>query len=524
MAEQDIRLPVEGFWINNWIARRADITPDWLVLMDEVDGGRYITYAQLNERADRLAHFLRERLGIEKGSRVAMLAWNRLEVIDCLFACAKIGAIFAPVNTRLTAREIADYFSSIRPRALFYEPVFEDRVKELTGLVGIEELVVLGEGGLGNSRPYEEALEGPRLEEPVKVGLEDPWMLLQTGGTTGKPKAGIVPFRMVLWNIVNTVRDLIVPGDTTITAVPLFHIGGYTYTIPLLFWGGTNILLYRWNVERFIELVERERPSFLFLVPAQLKMLVEHPRFKEADFTSVRWFTSGGAAQTEEIRQAFDEKGLTLKQGYGLTEMGPGVFALDPWDARRKAGSIGKPNYLVEVRVVDDEGRDVGPGQDGELLLRGPSLFGGYWQMPDETARAFEGGWLHTGDLVRYDEEGYFYIVGRKKFVIRSGSESIYPWEVEAVLKEHPKVEDVLVIGVPDEKWGEVPKALVVVREGEELTGEELVAFCEGKLARYKIPRYIQFVEEIPRSPVGKIIWREVRARYGQPTGDYVRK
>ena len=520
----EISPPVEGYWINNWIGRRAELTPNWLALVDEVNGGRYLTYADFNSRVDKVARFLKEELGIQKGDRVAMLSWNRVEILDCLFACGKIGAIFAPVNVRLTAREIADYFKAITPRVLVYEPVFSEKVKELLELVEVEHTITLDTGGLEGSIEYSEALSSQPLERPERVGLEDPWMILQTGGTTGKPKAGIVPFRMVLWNIVNTVRDLIVPGDTTITALPLFHIGGYTYTIPLLFWGGTNILLYRWNVERYIELVERERPTFLFLVPTQLKMLVEHPRFKDADFTSVRWFTSGGAAQTEEIRKAFDEKGLTLKQGYGLTEMGPGVFALDPWDARRKAGSIGKPNYLVDVRVVDEEGRDVGPNEDGELLLRGPSVFGGYWQMPDETAKAFEGGWLHTGDLVRYDEEGYFYIVGRKKFVIRSGAESIYPWEVEEIIKAHPKVADVLVIGVPDEKWGEVPKALVVVKEGETLTGEEIVRFCEGKLARYKIPRYIQFVEEIPRSPVGKVLWSEVRARYGQPGGDYVRK
>lgn len=366
-------------------------------------------------------------------------------------------------------------------------------------------LVHSGFDNVSGSFSYRELMTNDvSLRVIADVELEDPLMMLQTGGTTGKPKIAKVNYRMILWNAVNTVRDLIIPYDTTITAVPLYHIGGFTYTIPLLFWGGTNILMPRWDVNLYLDLVQRERPTFLFLVPSQLKTMIDSPKFQTTDFSSVRFLTAGGAALTSEMIKAVFEKGITQKQGYGMTEMGPGIFALDPLDGYNYMGSIGKPNILVEAKVVRSDGSEAGPNESGELLLRGPSVFGGYWNNEIETCETFEEGWLKTGDIVLRTNDGYFYVIGRTKNIIRSGSESIFPEEVEKLLQSHPAVAEALVIGIPDPKWGEVPKALIVVRKTMNVSVENLYTFCADKIAKYKIPKYFEFVPGIPKDSMGK--------------------
>jgi len=511
-----------GEWINNWIKRRAELTPEWIALIDDATSvDRRITYRVLNNRVDKIAKYFKKEFRINKGDIIAMLSWARIEVLETLFAASKLGSIFFPLNTRYTGSELVKLLEGIKPKILIYEKEFEDKVSLIKEKLDIRYYVSVGQKS-GDSLNYEEMTKYSYfLEKAESVTLEDPLMILQTGGTTGKPKAGIVTYRMIFWNALNTLRDLIVPGDITITALPLFHIGGYTYVIPLLMFGGTNFIMHRWNVEKFMDYVERERPSFLFLVPTQLKMLLEHPRFREADFSSVRWITSGGAALTKDIIKGIFSKGIVMKQGFGLTEMGPGVFALDPWDAERKMGSIGKPNLLVETKVIKKNGEKAGPNEEGELFLRGPSIFGGYWNMPDETVKTLKGGWLRTGDVVKYDDEGYYWVVGRSKNVIRSGAESIYPEEVEKVLRDHPKIEEVYVIGVPDEKWGEVSKAIIVLKKGQKITKDEVVQFCMDKLAKYKIPKYIQVVDHIPKTDIGKVSREFLHKKFGKPEDVY---
>jgi len=504
----------QGYWVNNWIAQHAKINLNHIALIDEKSERRF-TYRVFSERVDRIAASFKKKLKLEKSDRVAIISWNRIEMLDTLFATAKIGGIFTPINTRYTSREIEEQITLFKPKVLIYEEEFTEKVKELKK-VKVRWLVHLGKSYIKNSIDFEDLVNyEEKLDRQTPVNLEDPVMILQTGGTTGTPKGAIIPYRMIFWNAMITIRDLIVPGEVTVTCVPLFHIGGYTYTLPLLFWQGTNILMHRWNPEKLLELIEKEKVTFQFLVPAQLKMLVESPKFKTADLTSVRWFTTGGAALTKDIVDAFLKKGVLVKQGYGLTEAGPGVFALDPKDALHKIGSIGKPNLLIDVRVVNDKGEEVAPNNPGELLIRAPSLFGGYWNNTEETSKALEGGWLHTGDIVKYDEEGFFYIVGRKKNVIRSGSESIYPEEIERILSSHPKIHEAVVFGIPDEKWGEVPKALIVLKTGEKLTREEVIKYCEDKMAKYKIPKVIEFLDSIPKTPAGKILREKLIEKYG---------
>jgi fatty-acyl-CoA synthase len=498
-----MRIPYEGAWINDWLSARTNIYPNWLAVIDEADNvERRFTVRDLNNRANHVASFLRENADIKKGDFVCALTRPRVEVIDLLFACSKLGAVFFPLNTRLASPEVSELVTKFRPKVLYIEEDFAPSLKD----IGVPALISSSESTTVGYVKYSQVVDYPNeLQSVESVDLEDPLMILQTGGTTGKPKSAVINHRMVLWNAVNTVRDLIVPYDTTITAVPLYHIGGFTYTIPLLLWGGTNILMPRWDPDSYLKLVRRERPTFLFLVPAQLQSLVDNPKFKDADFSSVRFITAGGAALTPEMISATFDRGLTQKQGFGMTEMGPGIFALDPWDGYNHRGSIGKPNLLVEAKVVRGDGRDADVNESGELFLKGPSIFGGYWKDEEETEKSFVDGWLLTGDVVREDGDGYYYVVGRTKNIIRSGSESIFPEEVEKVLQSHPSVVEALVFGVGDPKWGEVPKALIVCRTGMRVSNEDLAAFCQGKIAKYKIPKYFERVSEIPKDSMGKI-------------------
>jgi fatty-acyl-CoA synthase len=507
-------IPTQGFWINNWIARQADINPNQLILIDEKSDRRF-TYKTFNQSVDRVAAFLKDKSEITKGDRICVISWNRIEMLQFLFASAKLGAIFVPINTRYTTREIKEYATFIQPKILVSEEDFADKIKELKKTFHIESHFELLSDDTATLKAFSNADKYPKkLDKPVAVDLEDPVMIIQTGGTTGTPKGSIVTYRMIFWNAVNTIRDLIVPGEVTVTSVPFFHIGAYTYTLPLLIWGGTNVIMNKWNPEKLIYWIETERVTFQFLVPAQLKMLVEMPRFEKADFASVRWFTTGGAALTRNIVEAMLKKGVIMKQGYGLTEVGPGVFALDPKDAIRKLGSIGKPNLLIDVKVMNDKGEDCAVNEPGELLIRSPSLFGGYWRNPEETRKAVEGGWLHTGDVVRVDEEGFYFIIGREKRVIRSGSESIYPEEIEKLLLLHPKIVDAFVTGVPNEKWGEVPKAFIVIKTDETLDKDQVVNHCLKGLAKYKVPKEIEFVESIPKTAVGKVLKDELMRKH----------
>ncbi|MCL4518431.1 MAG: AMP-binding protein [Thaumarchaeota archaeon] len=512
-----MKIPVEGSWINDWLAKRSSLTPDWVAILDNATGEmRRFTFSDLNARASRVAAYLKHEIGIKKGDLLCLLSWPRVEVLDLLFACSKLGAILFPLNTRYTSSEISNIVQEFKPRTFVFEDEFRGQVE---GISKFQPLINLDPSKHSGAVSYSEVLGyGRSLEQVEEVSLEDTLMILHTGGTTGKPKAAIVNHRMILWNAVNTVRDLIIPYDLTITAVPLYHIGGFTYTIPLLFWGGANILMHRWSQGEFLKLVEQERPTFLFLVPAQLSSLIASEEFKKTDFSSVRFITSGGAALTTDMIQATFEKGITQKQGFGMTEMGPGIFALDPWDGFLHMGSIGKPNLLVEAKTVREDGRAASPEEEGELLLRGPSLFGGYWKDEEETEKTFEDRWMRTGDVARVDKEGYFYVVGRKKNVIRSGSESVLPEEVEKVLLANPAVKEVVVVGVPDQRWGEVPKALVVRKLGHDIGKEDIIAFCEGKLAKFKIPKYVQFVREIPKDSMGKTSRAKLAREFGNPS------
>jgi fatty-acyl-CoA synthase len=514
-------------YFGDWAARGGSYWPGRVAVVDVAKGaGGRFTYAALDERANRLAAWLRDQAGIRRGDRVGLVALNGVEVLDALFACGKLGALLVPYNWRLHAAELAGALERTAPGVLLYSgelgPLVASALATSTSTAAAPRLLHLEPPGLPGSLDYGEALAGSPAA-PVALAdfrLEDPICLLFTGGTTGQPKAAQVTFRQVAWNTFTTVLHELRPGDVTITHTPMFHTGGlFVYTLPLLTLGGRVVLMRRWDAAQALELLAAERVTLFFAVPTQYQQLLEAPGFQRADLSSLRFLTSGGAPLPVPLREAWGAvHAVPFKQGFGMTEFGPGVFSMEPADATRKAGTVGRVNQFVEAMLVDDAGHPVGVDQVGELLLRGPACCAGYWGDPAATAAAIDGeGWLHTGDLARRDAEGFFTIAGRRKDMFISGGENVYPLEIEAALLTHPAVALAAVVGVPDRRWGEVGHAFVTLKPGEAAEAAALLEHLRGRLARFKLPKAVTRLEAMPVSAAGKILKNDLR-RLATPT------
>jgi fatty-acyl-CoA synthase len=507
-------------YFGDWLARWAMYSPEKVALVD-VASGRRLTYREFNWRADQLAGALRQRLGVGKGDRVAVLAHNCAETLELFFALGKLGAIMVPVNYRLAAAEIKHILTDAAPKVLFYGPEFATTIVGLAPELDIASVLAFEPTGAESG--YEALLAsyaGAGVPTPAEISLEDAHLILYTSGTTGLPKGAMLTHGTITWNAINTqVGWDLRSDDVTLTHTPFFHTGGLNVlTTPLIHRGGTIILMRTFDAVTSLELIERERCTVVFAVPTMFHMMLEAANFETAKLDSVRFFVTGGAPCPVPLIEAYAKRGMTFKQGYGLTEAGPNCFTLDGRDAIRKAGSVGFPNFHVDVRVVDDEGQDVPAGAVGELLIRGPHVIKGYWKNPQATAASIQDGWLHTGDLVRRDEEGYFYIVDRKKDMIISGGENIFPAELEHLLLSHPAVAEVAVIGVPHPKWGEVGRVVAVLKAGETATEAELIDYLGERVARYKLPKSVVFVPSLPRNPTGKVLKTTLREQFGAET------
>jgi fatty-acyl-CoA synthase len=505
-------------FIGDWMGRGALYWPEHVAVVDTAkgDAGRF-TYRALNARAEALGAWLRDVAGVKRGDRVGLVAHNGVEYLDALFACGKIGAIFVPYNWRLHAAELTDLVRSIRPRVLLFGDDFRDSVSQVRERIGDSvRLVALESQGLPGADAYATALAHVPAS-PVtndNVAEEDILCLLFTGGTTGRSKGARVSYRMVAWNTLNTLVHEVLPGDVTVTHTPMFHTGGLlVYTVPLLTVGGTVVIMRRWDPEALLDLIPREKVTLFFAVPTQYQQLQESPRFKSTSFSTVRFMTSGGAALPVPLIQSWQAvHPVPFKQGFGMTEFGPGLFSMGPEFAVSKAGSIGRPNYFIAAKLVDDDGREVSAGEVGELVLKGPSMCSGYFEDEAATREAIDAdGWLHTGDLARRDADGFFFIAGRKKDMFISGGENVYPLELESALYEHPAVGQCAVVGVPDAKWGEVGRAFVVLKPGEQASSDALLEHLRGRVARFKVPKRVDVVERLPISAAGKILKRELR-------------
>ncbi len=517
-------------YIGDYLGRREIYSPDKLAIIDAgKDPELRLTYKEWNRRVNRLANWLRDSAGIGFQDRVAILAHDGIEHLDLFYACGKLGAIHTALNWRLHWRELVGLLEDTTPTVLIYSNDFKDTVEEIAANYSAPTVRYLHIEGDGISSPssgqglfrirYDSVLKSSP-DTPVtneRVHKEDTACLLFTGGTTGLPKGAQISHRQVCWNVLNTVIHDLAHDDIYLCVFPLFHAGGlFAYISSQIVFGNTTILTREFNPEQVLNLIEREKVTVFAGVPTMYQIMTQAPNWESSDMTSLRFCTSGGAPLPVPLVEKYTvEKDIRFKQGFGMTEYGPGLFALPPEDAIRKAGSIGRPNFFIDVRVVDEKNNPLGPNQPGELVLKGPSGFSGYWKNPEASSAVLDDeGWFHTGDIVEYDEEWYFYVRDRVKDMFISGGENVYPAEIENVLYKHSAVHMCAVIGIPHETWGEVGKACVVLKPDSEATEDALLEHMRDHLARYKVPKSVEIMDELPLSGMGKILKRDLRAQY----------
>lgn len=511
-------------YIGDYLGRRELYTPERLAIIDTGKPETLrLSYRQLNVRANRLANWLMTDVGLNKGDRVAILARDGVEHLDCFFACGKTGAIHTPLNWRLHARELLQLIRLTTPKALIYSDEFAPQValiqdesrrdpEAISHYLCLEGSAAQAQLGERYGDILRSASKNPVVCETLSE--EDTACILFTGGTTGLPKAAMISHRMICWNAFNTVIHDLHHEDVYLCVFPLFHAGGlFAYLSSQVILGNTTVLLPQFDPYRVLELIEGEGITVFAAVPTMYQMMTQAENWRDADLGTLRFCTSGGAPlPVPLIEQYSREKGVRFKQGFGMTEFGPGLFALPHEDAIRKAGSIGRPNFFVEARVVDEHNCPLEAHTVGELVLKGPSRCSGYFNNAQASAQIIDdGGWFHTGDLVYYDDEGYFYVTDRKKDMFISGGENVYPAEIEAALYRHTAVQMCAVIGIPDDRWGEAGKAFVVLKPDAAATEEELIDFLSERLAPYKVPKRVVFQKELPLSGMGKILKQQLR-------------
>ncbi|MFF4571570.1 o-succinylbenzoate--CoA ligase [Streptomyces sp. NPDC001410] len=489
--------------LGSWPARRARKTPHRTAL---VHGDRSTDYRTLHTRTTRLARALRAR-GVRRGDRVAYLGPNHPAYLETLFAAGLLGAVFVPLNTRLAGPELAYQLADSGARVLVHAPA-------RTALPDAPEVRSYVEVGAA----YEELLasaDDELIDEPVTP--DDTCIIMYTSGTTGRPKGAMLTHGNLTWNAINVLVDTDLTADErALVSAPLFHTAGLNMlTLPVLLKGGTCVLVESFDPEATFDLVERHRITFMFGVPTMFDQIARHPRWPAADLSSLRILTCGGSPVPTPLIAAYQERGLTFLQGYGMTEAAPGTLFLDAEHAVSKAGSAGVPHFFSDVRVVRPDLTPVDVGETGEVVVRGPHVMSGYWGLPEESAASFADGWFRSGDAARVDADGYVYIVDRMKDMIISGGENVYPAEIEDLLLAHPGIAECAVIGVPDDTWGEVPRAVVVPEAGVDLDPDEVLASLAGRLAKYKIPKSLVVADELPRTASGKLLKSRVRKHFG---------
>jgi fatty-acyl-CoA synthase len=492
--------------VGSWIERRARVAPHDVALVSD---DQTLTYVELAGRVRRVANGLR-RLGVAPRDRVVWLGPNHPAFLESFFAAALLGAVMAPVNHRLEPDQIRWIIDDTEPSVVIHHLVDAAKVPAWVR----HRVVVSGEPGGAVSF---EALVADSADEVIEesVGLNDLCLLPHTTGTTGRPKGVMLTHGNVTWNVVNflTLADFR-PGDVTIAIAPFFRVGGTGVNVlPVLFRGGTVVVPGDAGPDDILRLTERHRVTVGFGNPDSLDALTRSPLWPTVDLSSIRFLLTGGAPVPERLIRVYLDRGLTLLQGYGLSEAAPLALLLQPGDALRKIGSAGTPPLLVDVRIVDPNGSVAAPGDTGELLVRGPNVMEGYWRQPEATRAAFvPGGWLRTGDAARLDDDGYVWIVDRIRDGFTSMGHIVYPGDVERVLSSHPAIADAALLPVPQPDTGHEAHAFVVVSTGAKATEPELLAFCRQRLAPYQVPAVVTFVDRLPRNSVGKLLRVELRA------------
>ncbi len=500
----------------DWIAHHTSHRPNNEAVRD-LGSGRSFSYAELDRRVDAMAAYLAS-IGVGRGDRVAVLAHNGVEFFDVQFACARRGAICVLLNWRLTVTELEYILNDSSPSLLVHDVSFAEAAEELQRRCSIGELLAI-DGGTPAS-PYEQAITRFDGEDGGRVDLthDDLITIMYTSGTTGLPKGAMITHGMNFWNAVNLGIPAGLGLDTVhLNVLPLFHTGGLNcYSNPVLHAGGTVVILKAFDPGETLSVLgdPAQGITHFFAVPAPYQFMMQHPDFADTDLARLRVAGVGGAPCALTIMEKWFERGVPLVQGFGMTETSPACIFLDPGDALRKIGSTGKVLLHTEARIVNDDGGDCGPDEIGELWVAGPNITPGYWNRPDATVAAFQGRWLKTGDAARMDDEGFMYIVDRWKDMYISGGENVYPAEIENVLYQLPEVAEAAIIGVPNDKWGEVGLAVIALKPGTTLDRATVVQHCVTRLAKFKIPNDIAIVEALPRNATGKVLKRELRTQF----------
>lgn len=480
-----------AYWIQKWAYTHPDRTA---VITDN----EKVSYRQLDRMVDSAAAKIQEKLQGGKGERIAILSHNRIEYIVLLFAIAKAECVAVPLNIRLSATELVFQLNDSGSKVIFAE---KENAEFAASLIEQSEL--------RSMEFMEDLCQGTQtsLVNENTINEEAPYIICYTSGTTGKPKGAVLTQSNMFWNAVNNKLAIdLTSEDRCIVLLPLFHIGGIgLFAFPALFSGGTIVIPGKFEPEKAMSMIQEHKVTIVMGVPTIHQALLTSPSFQTADLSAVRWFYNGGAPCPRELIDAYFNRGFLFGQGFGMTETSPTLFMLTKEDAPRKRGSIGKPVLFSEYKLIDSEGSEVENGEVGELAVRGPNIMKEYWNRPDATKDSLKDGWLLTGDLAKTDDEGFLYIVGRKKEMIISGGENIYPLEVEQVISQLRDVVEVAVVGNADPLWGEVPEAFIVKRNGSALTEGDVIQYCQGNLAKYKIPKKVTFLIGLPKNATGKI-------------------
>lgn len=493
-----------GDWIQKW----AEVAP-WRVAIRETRTGMALHYGELSARSWRWAHTL-GALGVKAGDRVAIIARNAPACFELLVACWRRGAAYTPLNWRLAVPELRDILSHCTPTVLVYDDHFAAAAGALLEAMPGMKGIALG-NPVGDHPTYARLLtEASDTVERIAHPEDTLGMLLYTSGTTGRPKGVMISHRQIFFNALNTVYATDMgPNDRAVACLPLFHTGGLNcLATPVLYRGGTMLLSDAFDPEEILQISEAQRATIMVGVPTMYHMLLEGG-LDRYDLSSMHTLLCGGAPLPDVLLDAWLDRDFNFRQGFGMTEVGPNCFSLPPWMVGRKRGSVGQPVLHGGARV------DAPVGEVGELLLGGPIVCSGYWQDPVNTEKCIKDGWFYTGDLARMDEDGFFYIAGRQKDMYISGGENVYPAEVENTILDFEQVDEAVVIGVSDPRWGEVGLAVVVPHRGQDIDLAGLKQHCADHLAKFKVPKHFKVASELPKNPSGKVVKPEVRALYG---------
>jgi fatty-acyl-CoA synthase len=507
------------------IQQWASSHPYQIALWD-VESNKKLRYLELSQRAWQLYHALKA-LGVQKGDRIASIANNRTELFEIYVACLRLGVAWTPLNWRLAVPELRDILVHAKPKFLIYDGDFAQKATDTLyhcQLSAETEALKLGgiawdgkesEGDLN----YEALLAAQAPNAPKEIEAHDELtlgMLLYTSGTTGKPKGVMISHRQLFFNAINTVYACdLTPNDRVFACLPLFHTGGLnSLATPILYRGGMICLTKGFDAKQAVRVLEEQQITAMVAVPTMYQMLLEIG-LDQHSLPYLKTILCGGAGISTSLIDAYLSRGFIFRQGFGMTEVGPNDFSLPPHMVHRKKGSIGQAILHIEAQIVDEHDQILGPHQIGELRFRGPGVCLGYWDDPVTTAQSIRNGWFYTGDLLQYDEDGYFYVAGRKKDMYISGGENVYPAEVEEIISRYPAVSMNAVIGIKDEKWGEVGLAVIAVQAGKSIQEEEIRQYCTTHLAKFKVPKRFVFVDELPKNDSGKINKNELKKSYG---------